>query len=106
MINYIYIYIYIIYNLTKRLSPSLTTGGYLPTSPGRSIDELLSQLRKEPANEEECAAKFMLYEGYAREVEEASTKKEWAEQSTPTDFTMFEHDTCGMLELVWCTSST
>jgi len=38
---------------------------------GRSIDELLSQLRKEPANEEECAAKFMLYEGYAREVEEA-----------------------------------
>ena len=28
---------------------------------GRSIDELLAQLRVEPANEEECAAKFMLY---------------------------------------------
>ena len=29
---------------------------------GRSIDQLLAQLRKEPANEEECAAKFMLYD--------------------------------------------
>jgi len=36
---------------------------------GQSIEELLAQLRTEPANEEECAAKFMLYEGYAREVE-------------------------------------
>ena len=41
-----------------------TTGGYLPTAPGRSIDELLSQFRKEPANEEECAAKFMLYDAW------------------------------------------
>lgn len=46
----------------------LEEGG--PQSAGRSIDQLLAQLRKEPANEEECAAKFMLYEGYAREVEE------------------------------------
>jgi len=51
---------------------------------GRSIDELLSQLRKEPANEEECAAKFMLYEGYAREVEEMrSTLLKFNEETRP-----------------------
>jgi len=52
---------------------------------GRSIDELLSQLRKEPANEEECAAKFMLYEGYAREVEEMrSTLLKFNEETRPS----------------------
>eukprot|EP00435_Cladocopium_sp_Y103_P056444 s699_g19.t1 len=78
---------------------------------GRSIDDLLSQLRKEPANEEECAAKFMLYdawpnlaiclcsrslnrfpplmnpmpEGYAREVEEMrSTLLKFNEETRPS----------------------
>lgn len=32
----------------------------------RSIDEILAQLRKEPANEDECAAKFMLYDARRR----------------------------------------
>merc|ERR1712046_134621 len=33
------------------------------------VAALLRQLAKEPAEAEECAAKFMLYEGYASEVE-------------------------------------
>jgi len=36
---------------------------------GRTVKELLKQLRVEPADTEECAAKFALYEGYASEVE-------------------------------------
>merc|ERR1712032_617602 len=31
---------------------------------GNTIETLLSQLRHEPTDEAECAAKFMLYEGY------------------------------------------
>ena len=53
-----------IYSLFQKACLARTTRGYLPTAPGRSIDELLSQLRKEPANEEECAAKFMLYDAW------------------------------------------
>jgi hypothetical protein len=35
-----------------------------------TVEGLLNQLRKEPANDAECAAKFMLYEGYSSQVEE------------------------------------
>eukprot|EP00490_Sorites_sp_Unknown_P000915 CAMPEP_0114663230 /NCGR_PEP_ID=MMETSP0191-20121206/26499_1 /TAXON_ID=126664 /ORGANISM="Sorites sp." /LENGTH=300 /DNA_ID=CAMNT_0001901963 /DNA_START=99 /DNA_END=1003 /DNA_ORIENTATION=+ len=56
-----------------------------PAAGRSSVDELLAQLRKEPANEEECAAKFMLYEGYAREVEEMrSTLLKFNEETQPT----------------------
>lgn len=42
----------------------------LATRDGAStVDGLLSQLRTEPRDEAECAAKFMLYEGYGSEVE-------------------------------------
>ena len=61
---YVVVLTAIVSDLSQEAFPSSTTGGYLPTAPGRSIDELLSQLRKEPANEEECAAKFLLYEAW------------------------------------------
>lgn len=52
---------------------------------GQSIEELLAQLRTEPADEEECAAKFMLYEGYAREVEEMrNTLLKFNDETRPT----------------------
>jgi len=35
-----------------------------------TVDNLMTQLRKEPQNEAECAAKFNLYEGYGTEVEQ------------------------------------
>lgn len=35
-----------------------------------SVDILLQQLRQEPTDEQECTAKFLLYEGYASEVEQ------------------------------------
>jgi len=34
------------------------------------VEGLIAQLRVEPSNETECAAKFQLYEGYGQEVEE------------------------------------
>lgn len=37
---------------------------------GSEMDTLLAKLRREPKNEAECSAKFLLYEGYAKEVEE------------------------------------
>lgn len=40
-----------------------TSGG------AHSVDALLEQLKKEPVAAEECAAKFLLYEGYAAQVE-------------------------------------
>ncbi|CAJ1413868.1 unnamed protein product [Effrenium voratum] len=44
--------------------------GARPSSGGQGVDALLAQLRSEPADANECAAKFMLYEGYAQEVEQ------------------------------------
>jgi hypothetical protein len=47
-----------------------------PVPPGASsqargaVDAILDQLRKEPADEGECMAKFALYEGYGSEVEQ------------------------------------
>merc|ERR1712224_1018063 len=38
-------------------------------SNGGSVEALLEQLRKEPAESAECQAKFQLYEGYAEQVE-------------------------------------
>lgn len=35
-----------------------------------TVDCLMAQLRNEPEDESECAAKFMLYEGYGSEVEQ------------------------------------
>uniref|UniRef100_A0A7S1S9T5 RING-type domain-containing protein n=1 Tax=Alexandrium catenella TaxID=2925 RepID=A0A7S1S9T5_ALECA len=43
--------------------------GALPGGSG-AVDALLAQLREEPADESECTAKFLLYEGYASEVEQ------------------------------------
>lgn len=37
---------------------------------GGAAEALLKQLRKEPGDEAECAAKFLLYEGYNSEVEQ------------------------------------
>jgi len=43
-----------------------------PVSGGaaQTVEGLIDQLRVEPADETECAAKFQLYEGYGQEVEE------------------------------------
>lgn len=38
-----------------------------------TVQTLLKQLKKEPKDEAECTAKFLLYEGYASEVEEMRT---------------------------------
>lgn len=43
--------------------------GSKPTGEASVMAALLTQLRHEPKDEEECAAKFSLYEGYASEVE-------------------------------------
>lgn len=64
-------------------------------APGRSpaarggnantVQTLLQQLRKEPKDEAECTAKFLLYEGYAGEVEEMrGTLFKFHEESRPT----------------------
>jgi len=51
---------------------------------GGAVQALLAQLRLEPANEEECAAKFSLYEGYASEVEQMrKTITKFHEDSRP-----------------------
>jgi len=44
--------------------------GAPPGPAGGGVAALLAQLRREPTDESECAAKFMLYEGYSKEVEE------------------------------------
>merc|ERR1712048_242042 len=50
-----------------------------------SVDTLLQQLRQEPANEEECTAKFLLYEGYASEVEQMrGTLLKFHEETRPS----------------------
>lgn len=50
-----------------------------------TVETLLAQLRREPKDEAECAAKFMLYEGYASEVEQMrSTLFTFHEESRPT----------------------
>lgn len=46
---------------------------------------ILNQLRFEPKNEAECAAKFMLYEGYGSEVEQMrGTLLKFHEETKPT----------------------
>lgn len=51
----------------------------------QSMPNLLLQLRTEPKNEAECTAKFLLYEGYAAEVEEMrNTLFKFYEESRPT----------------------
>merc|ERR1711977_190635 len=50
-----------------------------------SVQTLLQQLRNEPKEEAECTAKFLLYEGYATEVEEMRTTLfKFYEESRPT----------------------
>lgn len=50
-----------------------------------AVQKLLQQLRKEPKNEAECTAKFLLYEGYAGEVEDMrNTLFKFYEESRPT----------------------
>lgn len=39
-------------------------------SEANTVEALLHQLRQEPKDEAECSAKFLLYEGYASEVEQ------------------------------------
>lgn len=45
-------------------------GGEPASDGGGAVEALLKQLRKEPGDEAECAAKFLLYEGYSSEVEQ------------------------------------
>lgn len=60
-------------------------GGDANAGQGQSIANLLDQLRKEPREEAECTAKFLLYEGYATEVEEMrGTLFKFYEESRPT----------------------
>lgn len=50
-----------------------------------TVQTLLQQLKKEPKDEAECTAKFLLYEGYAAEVEEMRTSLfKFYEESLPT----------------------
>merc|ERR1711884_429263 len=50
-----------------------------------TVEELLKQLRQEPSDDAECTAKFLLYEGYASEVEEMrGTLFKFHEESRPT----------------------
>jgi len=50
-----------------------------------TVQSLLGELRREPASESECSAKFMLYEGYASEVEQMrSTLFKFYEESGPS----------------------
>merc|ERR1712176_982596 len=44
-------------------------GGRHSNREGGSVEALLAQLKAEPSADDEVAAKFMLYEGYANEVE-------------------------------------
>lgn len=50
-----------------------------------TVDNLLKQLRREPNDEAECAAKFLLYEGYNSEVEKMrETLLNFHEETTST----------------------
>jgi len=50
-----------------------------------SVEALLGELRVEPSGEAECAAKFLLYEGYGSEVEQMrTTLLKFHEESRPT----------------------
>lgn len=44
-----------------------------PASADATVQALLAQLAAEPADDEECAAKFSLYEGYGQQVEKMRT---------------------------------
>jgi hypothetical protein len=64
-------------------------GGAVPrrgsSENANSIATLLQQLKTEPRDEAECTAKFLLYEGYAAEVEEMrGTLFKFYEESRPT----------------------
>lgn len=64
-------------------APSITVR--TAASGSSTVEDLLKQLRKEPANEAECAAKFMLYEGYSSQVEEMrGTLFKFHEEAKPT----------------------
>lgn len=58
-----------------------------------TVQTLLQQLKVEPKNEAECTAKFLLYEGYAGEVEEMRTTLfKFYEESRPTVPEAVAHD--------------
>lgn len=64
----------------RSVHPAGARGGNSTT-----VQTLLQQLRKEPRDEAECTAKFLLYEGYAAEVEEMrGTLFKFHEESRPT----------------------
>jgi len=73
---------------TEGIAPG--TGGGAPRSEmspgsGTGVEALLQQLRDEPKDEAECTAKFMLYEGYASEVEAMrGTLTKFHEDTMPT----------------------
>jgi len=52
----------------RRVATNVATAA--PVSDVQTVEALIAQLRVEPSNETECAAKFQLYEGYGQEVEE------------------------------------
>lgn len=64
--------------------PQATSGGAREGGAASTVQALLQQLRIEPADAAECAAKFQLYEGYGLEVEGMrSTLLQFHEESKP-----------------------
>jgi hypothetical protein len=57
----------------------------MPPSQASAVESVLAQLRREPVDETECAAKFSLYEGYVAEVENMrNTLFQFHAESRPT----------------------
>lgn len=68
-----------------RRSPLPVAGARREGGAGSTVNELLQQLRHEPDDAAECAAKFQLYEGYGSEVEGMRrTLLQFHEESKPT----------------------
>lgn len=66
-------------------APVAPAGVASRAGPADTVQTLLAQLRREPASESECYAKFMLYEGYASEVEQMrATLFKFYDESHPT----------------------
>jgi len=64
---------------------SVTPGAPPPAGATTAVEELLKQVRIEPSGEEECAAKFSLYEGYSQQLEKIRALLfEFYEESAPT----------------------
>lgn len=64
---------------------SAAPGAPAPAGANAAVEELLKQVRVEPRGEEECAAKFTLYEGYSQQLEKIRALLfDFYEESAPT----------------------